>query len=166
MSRQIYRQEALDRLASPDRLDQLMPLTAPRGWIALAACGLLLAMALVWSIFGSIAITVDGQGILTRDGGLTTVTAPADGAVARVPVQPGAVVENGQTLAWLASAGPDGGEEIKSPVAGRVLDVPARPREGVKKGATLFRLESLQERLRALVFVPVEDGFRVETDMP
>ena len=36
MNQKIYRQEALDRLQSPDQFDQLMPLTNLRGWIALA----------------------------------------------------------------------------------------------------------------------------------
>ncbi|MGA1194869.1 MAG: hypothetical protein ACO36I_00070 [Candidatus Latescibacterota bacterium] len=42
--KQIFRQAALDRLSSPDQLDQLMRVTTPKGWIALMAlCSVLLA---------------------------------------------------------------------------------------------------------------------------
>jgi hypothetical protein len=67
MKQQIYRQEALDRLSSPDQLDQLMPLTNPRGWIALAGAGLLLLAGVLWAVFGTITVTVDGEGVFSRD---------------------------------------------------------------------------------------------------
>ena len=40
MTRQIFRKAALTRLASPDQLDQLMQVTSPRSWIALAGFAL------------------------------------------------------------------------------------------------------------------------------
>ncbi|MGA7497687.1 MAG: hypothetical protein WBX00_13260, partial [Isosphaeraceae bacterium] len=76
MARQIYRGEALQRLASPEQLDQLMPLTDPRGWLALAALGMVLAAVLVWACFGTVRVTVEAQGVLVRPGGVRTVAAP------------------------------------------------------------------------------------------
>ena len=49
---QIFRQEVLDRLSSPEQLNLLMRVTDGKGWLALLACGLILATALVWGVFG------------------------------------------------------------------------------------------------------------------
>src|SRR5437868_2993717 len=98
MTQKIYRQEALDRLSSPDQFDQLMPLTNPRGWIALAAGGLLLLAALLWAVFGTISVTVDGEGVFTRPGGVRTRTAPSDGRVTMVTAFVGSKVGKGDPL--------------------------------------------------------------------
>ncbi len=60
----VFRQAALDRLASPERLDELMQVTGPRAWLALLALGLLLATLVGWGIMGRINTRVEGQGIL------------------------------------------------------------------------------------------------------
>lgn len=66
MSRDIFRKEALERLYSPEQLDRLMPITNPRGWLALAGIGLFLLAAILWGFFGSIPLTVEGHGALVR----------------------------------------------------------------------------------------------------
>ncbi len=64
MKSSIFRKVALDRLSSPEELDQLSRITSPRGWLALAAvAGLLLAL-LAWSIFATIPTFVSGEGAL------------------------------------------------------------------------------------------------------
>jgi hypothetical protein len=64
MQRRIFRKSALDRLASPEQLDQLIQITDLRGWLALVALSVLVAVALIWGVAGEILITVDGTGIL------------------------------------------------------------------------------------------------------
>ncbi|MEB3358647.1 MAG: hypothetical protein VKK04_18115 [Synechococcales bacterium] len=60
----LFRKESLERLSSPEQLDQLMQVVNPRSWIPLGALGGLLALGLVWSVFGRIPITVIGHGRL------------------------------------------------------------------------------------------------------
>src|SRR5689334_18500041 len=98
MNQKIYRQEALDRLSSPEQFDQLMPLTSPRGWIALAAAALLLLVAGLWAFLGTITVTVEGEGILTRAGGVRTVTAAGPAQVKGIDVKVGDKVKAGDTL--------------------------------------------------------------------
>ena len=38
----IFSKAALDKLRSPDRLDMLLPITTPIGWMSLVAIGILL----------------------------------------------------------------------------------------------------------------------------
>jgi HlyD family secretion protein len=98
----LFRKVALDRLASPEQLDQLMEVTNPRGWIAVAAIGAVLATAIVWSIVGSMPEKVTGQGMLIRSGGVAAAVPLAGGRVTDVAVSVGEQVSQGQVVVWLA----------------------------------------------------------------
>ncbi|MEL6470351.1 MAG: hypothetical protein AAFQ74_11540 [Cyanobacteria bacterium J06623_4] len=60
----IFRKEALERLSSPEQLDQLMKIVTPRSWLPIAALGGLLTCSLVWSVVGRIPVTTTGRGAL------------------------------------------------------------------------------------------------------
>lgn len=60
----IFRKEALERLSSPEQLDQLMQIVTPRSLLPLLALGGLLGCGLIWSVIGRIPVTTTGQGAL------------------------------------------------------------------------------------------------------
>lgn len=62
----MFRQKALDRLSSPDELDQLMHITSARLWLALVAVAGLLVAGAFWTVFTTIPTTVSAQGALVR----------------------------------------------------------------------------------------------------
>lgn len=62
----IFRKESLERLSSPEQLDQLMQVVNAKSWIPLATLGSLLALAVIWSVFGRIPITAIGKGALVH----------------------------------------------------------------------------------------------------
>ncbi len=98
----IFRQAALDRLSSPEQLDQLMRITTPKSWMALLAFGFLLLAALAWGIFGQIPARVTGRGIFLKLGGVFVVSARGEGNVRSLLVQHGDAVTNGQLLARIS----------------------------------------------------------------
>ncbi len=108
----IFRQASLDRLASPEQLDQLVQVTSPRAWVALAAIGALLLAALLWGIFGSIPSKVMGSCILIRPGGVDEIVAPGNGWVSDISVVAGEQVRHGQMIARVERG--DSMEQIKS----------------------------------------------------
>jgi biotin carboxyl carrier protein len=97
----VYRRIALDRLSSPEQLDQLMQVTRLRSWLALAGIGILLATTLAWSIFGTISTTIPGEGMLIRPGGLFDVYAPDPGTITEIRVGEGDLVTKGQPVATI-----------------------------------------------------------------
>jgi HlyD family secretion protein len=101
MPPQIFRRIALDRLASPEQLDQLTQVTTPRGWISLAALYLLLVTGVVWGVVGRLPEKVTGNGILVKTGGILTVVPSASGRVVDVAVTVGDAVAEGQVVARL-----------------------------------------------------------------
>lgn len=98
----IFRQVALDRLASPEQLDQVVQVTTPKGWLALAAVGVAIIIAAGWSVTGRVPEQVTGSGILIRSGGIFQVVAQSSGAVGDVSVEVGDRVTEGQVIARVA----------------------------------------------------------------
>jgi HlyD family secretion protein len=95
----IFRKVALERLSSPEQLDQLMQVTTPKGWLALTALGALLLTAVGWGVFGSIPTETIGEGILLRRGGVSNVVAAENGQVEEILAGVGDVIEKGQVVA-------------------------------------------------------------------
>ena len=52
----IFRQKSIDKVSSPEKLDDYIRVTTPSVWITLAAILVLLAGAIIWGIFGEVTI--------------------------------------------------------------------------------------------------------------
>jgi HlyD family secretion protein len=102
-SETIFRTAAMERLSSPEQLDQLIDVTRPADWIAALVIGLALVGTLVWSVVGRIPTRVTGEGILISDAGrvVDAVSAVA-GRLASVEVSVGDRVVEGQVIARIS----------------------------------------------------------------
>ena len=94
----IYRKAALDKLSSPEQLDKTVTIISPSFWIAAIGGGIVVAVALVWSIFGRLPINVNTNGIYMDESGLGTIVAEQNGIVEEVLVKEGDPVSKGQEL--------------------------------------------------------------------
>lgn len=101
----IFRKSALERLSSPEQLDQLMQVTNPRGWLALWAMVAVAAGVLAWGIFGAIPTEALGEGILIRRGGVSDLVATGSGQVEQMLVNVGDEVQKGQVVARIRQEG-------------------------------------------------------------
>lgn len=167
MPREIFQAKALDRLSSPEQLDRLMTVTSPRGWLALAAVGVLTLAGLAWGIFGQIDTSVSAHGVLTRPGSVRLVEATAAGAISELFVAVGDEVTEGQELLKITPSGGVRSEvTVASPVKGRVLDVSILEGDVVAQNASLLTIESPDRPLEAVVFVTATEGYEIEEGMP
>lgn len=99
--KQIFREQSLDKLSSPDRLDQLLRVVRPRAWVSLTTLGVGIAIAVVWSVVGRIPSTVDGSGILVRPKQVVPFQTPASGQLASISASVGTIIRKGELLATL-----------------------------------------------------------------
>ncbi|MFE4108286.1 hypothetical protein [Almyronema epifaneia] len=67
MSKDLFRKESLERLSSPERLDELMTIVNLKTWLPLGAIGVLLGLGLIWSWIGRIPVTTSGRGLLVEN---------------------------------------------------------------------------------------------------
>jgi HlyD family secretion protein len=94
-----YREKSLERLSSPERLDQLLRLVDRKSWLPLATLGVLVLALIVWAIFGEVPVRVHGKGILLRPRDVVEIQAPGSGYVVSLDVQVDQVVVAGQQIA-------------------------------------------------------------------
>lgn len=100
--KELFREKSLERLSSPERLDQLLQVVDRRSWIPLGTMALLVALIVGWSIFGKIPVYVEGRGVLIRPRGVLELQAPAAGYVERIHVRLDQRVAAGELLAVIA----------------------------------------------------------------
>jgi HlyD family secretion protein len=138
-SNAVFRKVSLDRLSSPEQLDQLLSVTDRRGWIALAAMGAVLAAGLVWGVLGSIPQNVRGTGILVKTGGVLEVIPVAGGLITDVSVNVGETVTEGQVVARMAQ--PEVATRLQQAKA-TLADLRARHKELEQYGDQNMRLQA------------------------
>lgn len=97
----IFRKKSIEELSSPDQLDQLMQVTTPKGWIALATFFALLGGAILWGFVGNVPTRVQGTGVIIKTGGIYDVMPLATGQVTSVSARPGDRVEEGEVIAHI-----------------------------------------------------------------
>ena len=95
----MFRQESLEKLSSPERLDQLMQVVNSKSWISLAALGLLGVTAMVWSIFVRIPVTVEGAGVMINPSKVLPIQTKSSGQLIDLKVKNGDLVEKGEVIA-------------------------------------------------------------------
>jgi hypothetical protein len=179
MNDSIYQPQALEKLTSPERLDQLMPITQPRAWIALLGIGLLLSAAVLWSLLGSVKTTVSAYGSIERIDAVLPVRAPVAGTVAGLVVAVDQVVQAGQTLAYVVPAGAADADvnadasaattgkpvPLVSPAEGRVLDIRVQVEQPVAAAEMVLNVERAEQPLSAVLYVATPEAYQVQVGM-
>jgi len=103
MKPEMFRKTALENLIAPDQLDEALRITRPRAWIALAAILLIMGSALLWSVFGSLPASVEGQGVIMREGGTFNIVSFGTGVVTEMAeLKVGDPIRLGQVLGHVA----------------------------------------------------------------
>ncbi len=97
-----FRKKSLERLSSPERLDQLLGVVDRKSWLPLAVAAILLAILLAWSIFGRIPVNAHGRGILVRPREIVELRAPGDGFISALNVAVGDSFESGEVLGTIS----------------------------------------------------------------
>ncbi|MBI9100110.1 MAG: NHLP bacteriocin system secretion protein [Spirochaetaceae bacterium] len=101
MAKELFRKVVLERMSSPEQLDQTIKVIKPGSWMALLGIVLFLAAVIGWSIIGTIPDKVLGQGVLLNSGQLYTINSPTTGLIKNVFVRQGDSIKNGQIIARL-----------------------------------------------------------------
>jgi HlyD family secretion protein len=97
----LFRQKSLERLASPEKLDQLMQVVNPKSWLPLATLGSLVLAGGIWSVYGKIPVTVEGRGVLIHPGKVIPLQAPIQGQLIELKIKSGEEIKKGDLIATI-----------------------------------------------------------------
>ena len=98
-SDQIFSKEALDKMRSPERLDTVLLITTPVGWMGLISVAVMLLSVVIWSIFGSFTVKADGMGLIMDPFGVAKISVLSGGTLDNIYVHPGEEVKKGDLIA-------------------------------------------------------------------
>jgi len=100
--KEIFRKVSLERLSSPEQLDQTIQIVPPKGWMTLIGVGCLLLVVCLWGFLGSIPTQVNGQGIIMSEKGAFQIVARSEGILDKLYVDIGEKVDQGQLVASIS----------------------------------------------------------------
>ncbi len=160
---------AVERLSSPEQLDQLMRVIPPIGWLALIPLLAIVLMAVAWGWLGTISTKVMGRCVLINPIGLADVTSLSAGRVTETLVQVGDVVRVNQVIARIAQ--PELADRIEKAESrlrelesqGRIVRSFSARNIDLSAQSITQQKQGLQSQLRALQERALILGQRVET---
>lgn len=98
----LFRQKSLERLeklSSPEGIDNLVRVVSPQSWLLGVSFSVLGLLALAWAILGRIPITVVGQGVLIHPRKVVELQSTANGQVVEMRVRVGQYIKKGDLIA-------------------------------------------------------------------
>lgn len=100
MSASFFRKSALEKLSTPEKLDQLIKVTGTKAWIALITVALALFTGVVWSFAGTVKTKLDVIGVVLG-GEVHEVVATSQGQLVELKVSIGNKVKKGDIIATI-----------------------------------------------------------------
>ena len=100
----LFRKEALERMSSPERLDQLIRIVSPKDWLLLGTLLSMVVMLLVWCIWGRLPTTVSGQGVIIRPRRIVEIQSQAAGRLVTFSLRAGDTVRKGGVIGVIDQA--------------------------------------------------------------
>lgn len=100
MSAGFFRKSALEKLSTPEKLDQLIKVTGPKAWIALATIVVALFTGILWSFVGTVKTKLDVIGVVIG-GEVHEVVATSQGQLVELKVKIGDKVKKGDIVATI-----------------------------------------------------------------
>jgi len=99
MDNNIFRKSSLERISSPEQLNEYIKITNPSVWGVVFGCMAILIALAFWSVFGSIPESIQSRGVIFPENGVTKVISQASGRATDVRVKTGDFVQSGQIIA-------------------------------------------------------------------
>jgi len=172
VDKSIFRKVSLERLSSPDKIDQLLYITNPYAWISLFGILLILVFVIIWSIFGEIPIKIEGNGMLMKSGGVLNIQNIAVGIIEDINISPGDYIKEGEIIAKIRRINEEKSPitNVVSPYSGMVIEVMVNRGSLVLQGDVVAGIEPSDgsggsEDIQALIYIPVSEGKNIKVGM-
>lgn len=159
----LFREKAAEKLSSPEKIDQLLIVMTPLGWVALLTLFALILAFLIWAFVGEIPVSVQGKGIILSKDGVFNIEADKNGLVSDVQIANNQMVKKGDVIARLGAE-----ETLIVPSDGRILEVYVKKGDFLKSGDKVAWIqfpESEGEIYYCYAYFPVAMGEKIQPKM-
>lgn len=162
---QLYRKSAPESISSPEQLDKALKLSSPLSWLALLGLTLIVIVVIIWSIVGTIPITVSTVGVISPSTGINTIYAEDAGTIRAIRVLENSEIHQGDVILEYQA-----GERkvILSNQVGYISEILVKNGDQIKPGTELVRITpklDQQGTSVAVCFVPFKQILKVERGM-
>lgn len=99
----VYNKEALNRIASEERLDRIIVIVSPMVWVSILGAFFIILGLITWGLFGSLPTSFDTKGIYSNADGTSPLYSQGDGFVIQKYVSEGDMVKEGDLLLSLGT---------------------------------------------------------------
>ncbi len=163
---QVYRKSALEKLSSPDQLDKALTIISPMSWLALLAATVAIVVTVIWSIVGTIPVTVTASGIVASPVSTNAVYMPESGTIQTVGyVQKGSAL-NDQTLILTYTTGTGELKNLVSDQFGTVDSVKVKHGDTVFQNNEVLRLNPAVDAEQVIVcYLSIADAKKIYRGM-
>jgi hypothetical protein len=161
----LFREEAVSAIDSVEKFDEAIAVVSSHSVLALAVVGGMLALLMVWAIFGRIPVGLQGRGVIVSGSGVAPVVAPAEGTLIELPAHVGDAVPLGAAVARMRTTAGDI-IALRAPVAGTLAQRSPQVGSFVRTGDAIATIEPVGANPTAIVFVPVETDRKVVAGLP
>ena len=168
-NKDIFRKAALDKIASPDQMDQSMTVIRPSTVLALISVFIMMVVAVLWCVFGSVPEVVRGRGVIINIDKIESIKYPGNGIVENIFISNGDRVYSGQVIARIEQL--DGQNSVSTQViansAGVVMEIPLRKGDYIQPGNTIAVIDTadVDMPIEALVYFSGTDGKKLSPGM-
>ena len=160
----LFREKAVSSIDSVERFDEAITIVSSRSVLALATICALLICVMIWAMFGTVPVGIQGRGVIVSGSGVALVTAPSGGTLIALPQRVGDIVARGAAIARMRTSGGDI-VALRAPATGRLAERSPQLGSFIAAGDPVATIEPAGASPTAIVFVPVETDRQVAVGM-
>ena len=150
---ELYRKSALEKISSPEQLDKALTVTSPLSWLALAAVTVMIVITIIWSIVGTIPVTVTSAGIVSSPVSTNALYTPGSSLVYGTPV-----------LSYRTGNGDV--RVITSDQLGTATEITVKVGDEITQGSEVVRLSPIVDGRQVIVcYVKASDADKIDLEM-
>lgn len=164
MDNSLFRKEAMEEVTGPDELNQAIRITSQKTHLLVLGVVIFVLAGILWGFYGAVPVTIQGSGIIMPDGGVHYIISEQSGIIRSILVKPGEFIRQGEIVGSLELEHESESSKLVDIIArtdGRISEVRALIGDFVdskEKLITLVAVSEEQYMLKAIVFVPIEQG--------
>lgn len=162
---QLYRKSALDKLSNPEQLDRMIKISSPLSWLALIAVFLIIAVTILWSVFGTLPTTETVSGVVVYPDNAAAIYTNLSGVVEKIYKSSGDGVSKDEVIADIRTAD-NTLERVTSQCFGRVGALSVNEGDPVLSGSQIARISVDTDCEKLLVcYVPLAVSQKFKSGM-